>query len=388
MLANFSPEKMKFRIIQILIPLLFISVQVRAQMDSILSRVNYEMDFRFRAEQDWNSRKSDGTFRDDRTRLRYRFRTGITYKNGWYSMGFRIRTGDPKKQQDPQLTLGQGFEEFGTLPLGFEKIYFQGVNNNFKFWLGKNTYPFEKNNELFWSDNVFPEGIFIEQRINLKSSLIKNIDLKGGHFILSSNGGSIFKDTYHQGVQTSISFTNDRLKIFPSIYLFKNVPNIPDGGQSFTLDYTILHFGSKVTPTNNKQLHIEFDLYKNLQDYASNSNISEEIREEKSGYVFGLQYGDFNTSKNWMFKLSFASIQRFSVVDFMAQNDWARWDYSSNNSPDGRLSNFNGTEIVTGYSFSEKINLVAKYYYVEQLIPYGFSKETGQRVRLDLNVKL
>ena len=58
-------------------------------------------------------------------------RFGMNYKADWYETGFRIRTGNPFKQQDPQLTLGAGFEEFGTLPIGFEKLYF---NANFKNW--------------------------------------------------------------------------------------------------------------------------------------------------------------------------------------------------------------------------------------------------------------
>lgn len=358
------------------------------QVDSILSKIDFEMDFRFRAEQDWDSKKSDGTFRNDRTRLRYRFRTGLTYQDDWYSAGFRIRTGDQRKQQDPQLTLGAGFEEFGTLPLGFEKIYFQGKRNSFKFWLGKNIYPFDKNNELFWSDNVFPEGVFIAQGIDFQSGAIDHIDIKGGHFIISSNGSSIFDDAYFQGLQTSISIFEKQVRIFPSIYLFRNIPNIPDGDHSFVLDYSIFHLGSKINLLKNKKLIIEFDWYQNLEDYNSNINIAEKLKDEKSGYTIGLRYGMLNMPKSWMIKLSYASLQRYSIVDFMAQNDWARWDYSSNNSPDGRLSNFFGVEIVSGYAINKKINLIAKYYFVKQIIPNGSSPETGQRFRLDLNVKI
>lgn len=70
--------------------------------NSVLSNIKFSGDFRFRVEQDWNSRKSDGTYRDDRSRLRYRARIGVGYKfNDWANVGVRVRTGDPKKQQDP-----------------------------------------------------------------------------------------------------------------------------------------------------------------------------------------------------------------------------------------------------------------------------------------------
>ena len=53
--------------------------------------------------------------RDDRSRLRYRLRFGFEYQlTPWSSFGARIRTGLPTKQQDPQLTLGDGFKEFST----------------------------------------------------------------------------------------------------------------------------------------------------------------------------------------------------------------------------------------------------------------------------------
>ena len=58
------------------------------------------------------------------------------------------------------------------------------------------------------------------------------------------------------------------------------------------------------------------------------------------------------------------------------------------NSPDGRLSNYRGMELVVAYAISEKMNLVAKYYWIEQLDRIGLVRENGQRFRLDLNVRL
>ena len=189
---------MKKQVLYSIIFLILLNYKIEAQTDLLLSKVSYELDFRFRAEQDWSSKKFDGNLREDRTRLRYRLRTGATFKNEWYSLGFRIRTGDQNKQQDPQLTIGKGFEEFGTLPLGFEKIFFQGIHGGLKYWLGKNSYSFEKNNELFWSDNVFHEGVFLEHNLKLSNLIFENIILRGSHYILSSNGKSFFKDAYFQ----------------------------------------------------------------------------------------------------------------------------------------------------------------------------------------------
>lgn len=367
--------------------LLIAPFNLSAQEPTLKSKLIFDADFRFRIEQDWHSKKSNGTYRDDRTRLRYRLRAGLTYEEDWYSTGFRIRTGTPNKQQDPQLTLGTGFKEFAILPIGLEKAYFKGKWETFNFWVGKNTFPFKKNNELFWSDNVYPEGIFLEKGFKLKSKYFNSINLKAGHFIMSSVGKTLNKDTYFQGYQAHFKFLKNRFELFPSFYLFKNVPNIPDGNEAFTLDYSILHIGTKIKLLKSKLLNIELDYMNNMIDYSQHDSIINNFKNQKSGMIIGLKYGALNEKGDWLVKASYANIQKYSAVDFMAQNDWARWDYSSNGSPDGRLTNFNGIEIVVGYKISEKINLKMKYYTVEQLIRTGSEKETGNRIRLDLDVK-
>ena len=361
---------------------------INAQIDSVLNKIDFEMDFRFRAEQDWDSRRSDGTYRDDRSRLRYRFRTGATYQNKWYTIGFRIRTGDQNKQQDPQLTIGKGFKEFGTLPLGFEKIYFKADLGSTKMWFGKNTFPFKKTNELFWSDNVFPEGVAIENTQMFNSSFVDKISFTGAHLLLISNDGSFFDDAYMQGLQTTVSLGGERIKIFPALYFFRNIPDIPDGDHSFFIDYSIFHFGTQLRILNDDRLTLEFDYYLNFKDYSQSRDIASELQDEKTGLIAGLQHGKAYKAKTWMFKASYAYLQRFSILDFMSQNDWARWSYSANNSPDGRLSNLQGVELVAAYALSDKVQLIAKYYYVDQLVPYGIAKETNQRIRFDIDLRI
>lgn len=370
-----------------ILTVLLVTVTTTAQIDSFKSRLSFDADFRFRVEQDWDSQKSDGSLRDDRTRLRYRLRTGVKYKVKWYEVGFRVRTGNPQKQQDPQLTLGDGFKEFGTLPIGIEKAYFQYRWDKFSFWVGKNTFPFEKNNELFWSDNVYPEGISLEKRFNIKSSIIDCFSIIGGHYIIATSNKSLNQDSYFQGIQISSSFFKKRFTLFPSLYLFNNIPNIPDGNDTFLLKYSIAHIGAKIKVFNKTPLNIEFDYYKNLQDYNNNNSIPSNFQNQKTGFAIGLKYGNLYDKNDWLFAASYAKLQKFSAVDFLAQNDWVRWDYSSKGSPDGRLTNFSGIELVAGHKIDKKISLKVKYYFVEQIIPFGTAKENGSRIRFDLDVK-
>lgn len=368
--------------------LLLATVATSAQSDSLRARFSFNSDFRFRLEQDWNSRKPDGTFRDDRTRLRYRFRAGFKYQhNNWASVGARLRTGDPAKQQDPQLTLGEGFKEFGTLPFALEMTYFKAEHKGYTLWLGKNSFPFEKQNELFWSDNVFPEGAFLKKKFELKSGFLNAVGLSGGHFVMNARGKSLDLDSYLQGMQLSLEFLDKRLSFFPTLYLFRNIQNIPDGADTYLLDYSIFHVGGSAVLLKKPFINVEGDYYINLEDYGTNDSIPATLKNQKSGWVAALGCGTLKDKGDWHFKITYNYMQRYAAVDFLAQNDWARWDYASNNSPDGRLTNYHGAEVVAGYMLAKGLSLRVKYYLVEQIIPYGIATETGSRIRFDLDIK-
>ena len=130
-------------ILALLLPLTTIG-----QLDSIKSKLSYYGDFRFRIEQDWNSRKSDGSLRDDRSRLRYRLRSGVVYHHN-ERISFGLRTGNPIKQQDPQLTLGDVSKEFGTLLIGLERAYFEAKWNVLDLRLGKMDFLFKRTTNYF-----------------------------------------------------------------------------------------------------------------------------------------------------------------------------------------------------------------------------------------------
>ncbi|MDH3699546.1 MAG: putative porin [Flavobacteriaceae bacterium] len=373
----------------ILIVLLVISTgfPLNAQEDQA-NDLNFYGDFRFRVEHDWNSLKSDGTFREDRSRLRYRGRIGLNYTGiENVVVGARLRTGNPKKQQDPQLTLGDNFAEFNTLPLGLEMLFAQFQINSFTAWVGKNTFPFKKQNELFWSDNVFPEGISVSQSFRLNKSFLDGLDIHAGHFIIRSDNRSFSADSYFQGIQL-VTYTNDKaISIYPSFYFFNEVPNIPDGNDTFTLDYTILHFGGQFRLGNSPLVILGADFYRNLEDLGDIGPVAEPLRDQKTGVTAQLSFGELTQKGKWKGHVIYAYLERFAAVDFLAQNDWARWDYSSQGSPDGRLTNMKGIELMAGYALSEQMDLQLKVYSVKQILPLGDTKESGDRIRLDINIR-
>ncbi|ARV15221.1 putative porin [Polaribacter sp. SA4-12] len=350
-------------------------------------KLSFSGDFRFRAEQDWDSQKSDGIYRNDRTRLRYRARFGVAYKySDWISLGIRLRTGNPKKQQDPQLTVGDGFNEFGTLPISFEKIYAEFNYEWFSGWLGKNTFPFEKQHELFWSDNVFPEGISLSGKFAFNNNIIQSLKINTGHFIMRTNGTSLDSDGYFQGFQIVTTHLDKILLLNPSFYNFKNIPNIPDGNETFTMNYAIVHLGTKVQINKNSNISVGFDFYQNIEDYNNINTISQEYKNQKNGFVANISVGKLAKKGDWTFKLTHTYLEKYAAVDFFAQNDWARWDYSSQGSPDGRLTNFKGFELMAGYSLGKKMNLKIRCFKVDQIKSLTTVKENGNRIRIDFNI--
>ena len=360
-----------------------------SQKDSLkaVNKLKFSGDFRFRIEQDWKSRKSDGSYRDDRSRLRYRMRFGANYAyNEWITFGMRIRTGQWNKQQDAHVTLGTGFKEFSTAPLGFDKIFLEFKRYNFNFWLGKNSYPFKKQNELFWSDNVSPDGVFLAYDFKLNSKIIDQLKINAGHFIVKANSGSFNTDAYFQGVQLQTSFWKKRVQLFPGFYYFNKMPDIPDGLATTTLNYAIFHVGGSYLISKSASFALEADFYANSSDLTNNPQIPTILNDQNKGYVFALKWGKLKEKNDFQIKITYALLERYSIVDYFAQNDWVRWDYSSIGSPDGRLANFQGAELSIAYAINKNFKLKTRCFMVEQLISTGAFKENGYRVRLDLDI--
>ena len=362
------------------------AVLLWGQEKPLAENLRFEADFRFRVEHDWDVRTPSGEFLPDRSRLRYRVRAGLSYTaTTWLTMGMRLRTGDPRKQQDPQITLG---DEFSGIPVSFEKAY-AGFNKNwFHGWLGKNTFPFLKHNELFWSDNVFPEGVAIGGTFPQNSGLVSEIGMRASHFIFITNSAGFGEDSYVQGLQAYIELGQDRFKLFPAFYYFRQMPDIPDGNETFRLNYKIGHLGMDAGIWPGKALRAEIDLYHNFENLGANDSIPVQFRDQKNGLVLALRYGDLTKKGNWHASLTYTHLERFAAVDYLAQNDWARWDYSSLGSPDGRLTNMKGFELVVAYAINPKIDLQMRTYLVKQLVAVGAFTETNSRIRFDINIRI
>ncbi len=357
---------------------------------SVDTRLHFKGDFRFRVEYDWHSRKSDGSFRTDRTRLRYRLRFGFTKNlDSQFSVGARIRTGNLADQQGPHVTLGGTPGEFGTTQIGFEKAYLHYQKAHFWAWLGKKDYPFWKQHELLWNDNTFPEGVALGTTFRLNENI--RLAPAVSHFIFNASNRTFDLDAFISSVQLTTSILTrpaEKLVIHLGELYFHSMPDIPDGQQTYTLPYNILTASAYYAWFGGKRpFSIGADVYHNTTDYPAGRPIPALLQDERTGFVFYLKYGKLANKGDYSAQAFYANIQKYSVVDYLAQNDWARWDYSQFGVSGARLSNFHGFELRFGYQLTKAINLISRFYLVEQLVKLGDAKESGSRFRIDLNAK-
>ena len=356
------------------------------QEEESKSALEFKGDFRFRIEHDWKSRRSDGSYRTDRSRLRFRARWGFDYTiNEKFSFGARIRTGNINDQQGPHLTLGGSDAEFGLYQIAFDQAYFNYTTGRFKFMFGKYSFPFMKQDEIFWNDNVNPDGVAIKYDL-YSSERIKDVKLVAAHFISNANGSTFDKDAYMQAIQLSGKIEKFRSKAYLSFYAFRNMSNIPDGKGSYLLDYSVINLGSTFYPIQNFDLELGFELFSNAEDYSSHADVPDHLKDERFAYVLNLGYGKKGKKNNTFVRLSYAHMDKFAIVDYFAQNDWARWDYSSAGAAGSRLTNFEGLELRVDYYLEDNMQLVFRAYTVEQLVTTADFTETGLRVRLDLDM--
>jgi len=338
-------------------------------------------DIRMRVENDWNSQKTDGNYRKDRLRMRYRLRFGFKYK--WYEnveFGGRLRSGNPLNQQSPHVTFGNEFEASS---LSIDKAFLKYKKKSFWLWGGKNSFPFWRQNELFWDDDVNPEGIALGKTIKLPN---KNLKLKTvtGYFVPDNTGQIGNSKAYLLAAQLNLINLNKQFSytLSSGLFLFRNLPNTPDRTNTFLLDYSIfttdLQFKFK-----NKPFSFGVGYYRNLENYEKNRNINTVFKNQKTAYVFNINYGKSKKRGDILIGYYYASIAKYAVVDYFAQDDWVRW--GTNNYT--QSSNFRGSELRFKYTFGTNYNLVLRSYFVKGIKTTTTILESGNRVRLDFNIK-
>ena len=356
--------------------ILLIFCNLKSYSQEIKSDLKFIGDFRFRAELDRDSRKMDGSYRDDRDRLRYRLRAGFQYTlNKSFQFGARIRTGNAKNQQSPHITIGK---EFHSDDFSIDLAYLKIKSNN-GYWanLGKQNMSFWRQNGLLWNNDVNPEGVSFGKSFSFNNN--SKISPVMGYFITGSRGGKFSEDSNIIIAQLKLDskLGDENFIVASGIIKGSKLPDTPDDTGTFFLDYSIWSSSFQIKLND---FLLGFDYILNLKNYDLNENILSTYKDQKNGYTGSLKY---NLEK-FQIGYTYAHIEKYAVIDYFAQDDWLRWG----NSNMTRTSNFKGHEISAKYNLNNNFNIVFRAFLVEGIKTTSTNLETGTRVRLDLNIKI
>jgi hypothetical protein len=345
-------------------------------------------DFRGRLEADWDSKRSDGTDRDDRTRLRIRLRAGLEYKPiDRISFGFRVRSGSDDSQQSPHITIVDFDDnDTGDADFNFDKWYFEYKFGKSAVWFGRNSLPFWKPDDLMLDDDVTPAGLAY-------SYAGDQVSFHTGYF---SNPVGMKNFTGNTGVAQVVLNTamGDTKFVFAGgVAAIDADPGNPNNGLLLdgngARDYTIWVVNVQASLTTlNRPLKLNLDLYHNSENYSASDPdpFTAFHRDETGGYVVSARLGDTNDRGDWLFGYFYSHIESLAINNSLAQDDWVRWGSAMQT----RASNFEGSEFRAAVSLGNNMNVVARLYVVEGIKLRTISsldKEDGNRFRIDLNFR-
>ncbi len=343
-------------------------------------------DFRYRFEQDWNSRFDDGTYRTDRFRMRFRLRLGFTYQlNEYIQFGGKARTGVANNMQSPHINVG--YNGFTSAPFNISRAYLKA---NYKWlwgWVGKNSYPFWKQNELFWDDDVNPEGVTIGGKIshgNLKINPTLGYYVTNHEQVVEYVDGIMVMAQLAAVLKASDKVTLD---IATAYNQMNNIFEKPEHlGGTARIDYKFIITGVRAKISYKLPLELGVDYVVNIEDYSSNPAIADHYKDQKTGFVGHIQIGQLKNKGDWLLGYYYAYKQKYSVVDYYGEDDWVRWGNVDRN----RNTNYSGHEFRLAYTLTPKFTVMLRAYRVESLVKRlennAIATETGNRIRLDFDI--
>ncbi len=339
-------------------------------------------DFRFRLESDWDSHRADGSERGDRDRARIRGRLGLKVElHERFALGLRLRTGSKASQQSPHITV----TDFDDHPTGdhevlLDKWFLELRGERGWAWLGRNGFPFWKQNELFWDDDVTPAGLALGYRLRAGEG---ELALRGGYFALPDGGVDLNGELgaaqlVYSGERGRVGFT-----AAGGLFLFRGEQGAfhlrrGNGARDYTI--WVGNFQSRLE-AGGRPLVLGLDLMHNSEGYDADDPdaVTAAHRGETSGVAASLKWGQTKAKGDWLLAYYWARIETLAVHASYAQDDWIRWGSATQTD----AGDFQGHELRFAYAPASNMNLVARLYLVEAIT----SVQDGNRFRLDFNYR-
>ena len=349
-------------------------------------------DSRIRIESDFDSRGADGSPRDDRDRLRVRFRLGLEFEpSATLKFVLRLRSGAEDSHQSPHLTVVD-FDDNDTGDAGFhlDTWYLQGTHDSERdrlaAWVGRRAPPFWKQIELFLDDDVTVAGAAGSWR---RATVTGSFTVHAAYAALPVGMRSF--SGYLAGLQgvyerEAADDSGRGMTLALGHYVFDADPNDPDAvrllrDNGLRDDSIWVASGQFRATAWNRPLRLGLDLMHNDDPQFEGQSLPDlpDLPDQTDGLVASVFLGSLRQRGDWLAGYTYARVEALAVNASYAQDDWVRWGSAT----ETRGSDFRGHELRYARALGPRSNWVARLYLVESIT----TVEDGQRFRLDLNVK-
>ena len=348
-------------------------------------------DFRLRVEQDWDSRRGDGTEHDDRLRLRFRLRLGINLNlSDRWSARMQLRSGPHDSQQSPHITI-YDFDggPNGPYQFNFDYWYVSYQSSRFGAWAGRNELSFWHQDDLFLIDNITFAGVGGSYRQQLgKGALTLHanyVALPAG--MRGFSGSSFIGQVVYERDWASTGFT-------AAAGVFASRADLDDPAgellltENNTRDYDMLNL--QLQHRSNvlgRPLRVGIDYSHNFQNYANApaGSFSEFHQDDRDGYVVEVLWGRSGNAGDWRVGYYYSHLEALAANSSYIEDDWARWGTATQ----ARLTNMKGSEFRFLYTITPTQNIFARLFFVDAidlLEPGDVSLEDGKRFRIEYNI--
>jgi hypothetical protein len=348
-------------------------------------------DFRLRVEQDWDSRRGDGTEHDDRLRLRFRLRLGLNLNlSDRWSARVQLRSGPHDSQQSPHITI-YDFDDGpnGPYQFNFDYWFLSYQTSTFEAWAGRNELSFLHQDDLFLIDNVTFAGVGASYRHQPGSGALtvsaNYVALPAGMHGFS--GTSFIGQVAYERDWETMGFT-----AAVGVFASRADPDDPAGQllltENNTRDYDLLNLQLQFRSTvGGRPLRLGVDYSRNFQDYADAppGSFSAFHQNHRTGWVAEALWGPSGAAGDLQLGYYYSHVEALAANSSYIQDDWARWGTSTQ----ARLTNMKGSEFRVLYTISPTQNIFARLFFVDAidlLEPGDVALEDGKRFRIEYNV--
>ncbi len=298
----------------------------------------------------------------------------------WISAA-RIRTGPATGQQSAHVTV-QDFDDnpIGEQDLAADRWFVARETARRSLWLGRNSAPFFKIDELAWDDDVTGLGVGVRQRLGPDAHPTELV----ATWVTMPDGMRDFVGRL-VAVQVLRSWgaSGPRWTAAAAVYAFDGetgAKHLRNGNGARDLTLGEIQVRSRFNAAG-RPWSAAAQLLRNFEDYSADDPdpFTAANRDQSDGWVLALDVGELSKPGAWTVGYRRARIEAFAANASFAQDDWVRWGSAAQS--DG--TDLNGHEFRAGLALSTNINVALRLFDAQAIT----SVQDGRRARIDFNAR-